>query len=106
MQQFLGSVGISIIHNGTVVARKNHQGVIVKVQFFELAEQFSDRPIKLFDGVATHSHDVMTPESRMRKAWDVYVVGCEIHEERLFLMLFYESRGMHKDRVCDVLILP
>ena len=105
-QQFFCLICITVIHNRTVVAGKDDQGVFSQSQPVEFVEDLSDTPVKLHDSVASQSHRVLASEAVVREAGNMYVVCREIHEEGFILVCFDEIEGMCRDGICQVFIFP
>src|SRR3954471_5921483 len=72
---------ISVIHDGTVVAGKDHQRVASQIQSIEGPENLSRRPVSLDDGVAAGTHGRLPCEARMWNARHVRIVRGEIQKE-------------------------
>jgi len=99
-------IGISVVHNGAVVAGQDYDGVLVYFQVLEGFHYLAHGPVELNYGIATVSHVCLAPEARMREARNVYVVGAKVHEEGFAVVLPDETHGMRGDAVGYVLVFP
>lgn len=90
--QHLGSlVEISVVDDGAVVAREDDYGVVIQIELLQGLDDLSHCPVKLYDGIASQSHAALTAEALVGETGNVDVVGGEVHEEWLVLMLANET---------------
>ena len=106
VEQFGSLILIAVIKHWSVVARKHYDSIVGNAEFVESLHELTYSPVELHDSVAAQSHTALSAEARMRETWHMYVVGAEVHEERIVLIGLDEVDSVRCDRVGDVLVLP
>src|SRR5262249_10318643 len=105
--EFLDSlILVAVIYNGTVVAAKDHQSLLIEFQFVQDLEDFSRGPVKLDNGITPRAHAGLSNKAPVRDARHVDIMSGEIEEKRSILVVFDEGHCLACDDVCHLLIYP
>lgn len=56
VKEFLCMVLIAVVHNRTIVACEEYDGVVSYTETLERSHNLTHGPVELYDGIATESH--------------------------------------------------
>src|SRR5690606_13662132 len=97
---------VAVIDNRTVVAGHNYKSISFYSQPFNSFHYLSHRPVKFKNDVAPRSHSTPAFKPAMRDPRDMDVVGCEVKEEWIIVVVFDKLNCLCSNHIGHILINP